>query len=137
MKKKTKKIWVDQGNDVEQDNVVAEIFIRTLKNKIYKDKAGLSKNVYFDVLDDVVDKYNNTYHQTIKMKAIDVKFGFHTEYNVCSNDKDPKFKIGDRVRISKYTNIFSKRHASNWSGEVFVIKKIKNVLPWTNCWNFV
>ena len=64
--------------------------------------TALSKDVYFDVLDYIVDEYNNTYHRTIKMKPIDVKPDSHAEYNVDFNEKDPKFKIGDHVRISKY-----------------------------------
>ena len=112
-------------------SVVAERFIRTLKNKIYKHMTAISKNVYFDVLDDIVDEYNNTYHRTIKMKLIDVREDSFAEYNEESNEKDPKFKIGDHVRISKYKNIFSERHTPNWSVEIFVVKKIKNTAPWT------
>ena len=63
--------------------------------------TAISKNVYFDVLDDIVDKYNNTYHRTIKMKPI-VKSDSFAEYNKKSNEKDPKFKVGDHVRISKF-----------------------------------
>ena len=105
----------------EGKSVVAERFIRTLKNKIYKHMTALSKNVYFDVLDDIVDKYNNTYHRTIKMKSIDVKSNSFAEYNEESNEKGPKFKVGDYVRISKYKNIFAKGYTSNWSEEVFVV----------------
>ena len=75
--------------------VVAERFIRTLKNKIFKHMTAVSKNVYFDVLDDIVNKYNNTVHRTIKMKPIDS----YAEYNEDSNEKEPKFKVGDHVRI--------------------------------------
>ena len=64
------------------------------------------------------------------MKSIDVKSGSYAEYNVDSNAKDPKFKIGDHVRVSKYRNIFAKGYAPNWSEEVFVISKIKNTVPW-------
>ena len=80
-------------------SVVAERFIRTMKNKFYKDMTAVSKDVYFDVLDDIVDKYNNTYHRTIKMKPIDVKFDSYGEYNVDSNDKVTKFKIDTHIRI--------------------------------------
>ena len=80
-------------------SVVAERFIRTLKNKIYKYMTAISKNVYFDILDDIVDEYNNTYHKTIKMKPIDVEDNSFAEYNEESNEKDPKFKVGDHVRI--------------------------------------
>ena len=82
-------------------SVVAERFIRTLKSKIYKHMTAVSKNVYFDVLDDIVDKYNNIYHRTIKMKPIDVQSDSYAEYNVDSNEKDPKFQVGDHVKISK------------------------------------
>ena len=91
----------------------------------------MSKNVYFDVVDDIVDKYNNTYHNTIKMRPIDVKANSYAEYNVDSNDKDPKFKIGDHVRILKYKNIVAKGCTPNWLEEVFVISKIKIAVPWT------
>ena len=83
----------------EGKSVVAERFIRTLKNKIFKHMAAVSKNVYFDVLDDIVKKYNNTVHRTIKMKPIDVAFNAYAEYNEDCNEKDPKFKVGDHVRI--------------------------------------
>ena len=85
----------------EGKSVVAERFIRTLKNEIYKHMTAISKNVYYDVLDDIVAEYNNTYHKTIKMKPIDVKNDSFAEYNEDSNEKDPKFKVVDHVRISK------------------------------------
>ena len=113
--RKPNKIWVDQGsefynnvfkkflkdNDIsmystynEGKSVVAERFVRTLKNKIYRHMTTISKNVYFDVLDDIDNKYNNTYHKTIK-------------------------------------NAFAKGYTPNWSEEIFVVKKIKNTMPWT------
>ena len=92
----------------EGKSIVAERFIRTLKNKIYKDMTAVSKNVYFDVLEDIVDKYNNTYRRTNKMKPIDVKNNSFAKYNEESNEKDPRFKIGDHVRISKYKIVFAK-----------------------------
>ena len=70
--------------------------------------TAFSKNVYFDVLDDIVNKYNNTVHRTIKMKPIDVTSNSSAEYNEDSNEKDPTFKVGDHVRISQYKNIFAK-----------------------------
>ena len=93
--------------------------------------TAISKNVYFDVLDDIVDKYNNTVHRTIKMKPIDVMGDPYAEYNEDFDKKDPKFKVGDHVRISKYENIFAKGYTPNWSEEIFVISKIKNTVPWT------
>ena len=106
-------------------------FIRTLKNKTFKHMTAISKNVYFDVLDDIVNKYSNTVHRTIKMKPIDVTDDSYAEYNENFNKKDPKFKVGDNVRISKYKNIFAKGYTPNWSEEVFVVSKIKNTVPWT------
>ena len=91
--------------------------------------AAYSKNVYFDVLDDIVDKYNNTVHRTIKMEPIDITDSSYAEYNENSNKKDPKFNVGDHVRISEYENIFAKGYTPNWSEEVFVISKIKNTVP--------
>ena len=115
----------------EGKSVVAERFIRTLKNKVYKYMTSISKNVYIDKLDNIVDKYNNTYHTTIKMKPIDVKDNTYLNVDKEINNKDPKFKVGDRLRISKYKNIFAKGYMPNWSEEVFIIKKVKNTIPWT------
>ena len=95
--------------------------------------TAISKNICFDVLDDIVDKYNNTVHRTIKMKPIEVTDDYYAEYNEDpSNKKNPKFKVGDNVRISKYKNIFAKGYTPNCSEEVFVINKIKNAVPWTS-----
>ena len=154
--RKPNKIWVDQesefynnhfkkwlkDNDIvmystynEGKSVVAERFIKTLKNKIYKDMTTISKNLYFDVLDDIVKKYNNTYHSTIKMKPINVKDNNFTEYIEESNKKSPKFKIGYHVRISKYKNILAKGYTPNWSEEIFIVNSVKNTLPWTYKFN--
>ena len=111
--------------------VVAERLIRTLKTKIYKYMTSVSKIVYIDKLDEIINEYNNTYHRTIKMKPIDVKDNTHFDFKKEVNDKGPKFKVGDHVRISKYKNIFAKGYTPNWSEEVFVIKKVKNTVPWT------
>ena len=111
--------------------IVAERFIRMLKSKIFQHMTAVSKNVYFDVLDDFANKYNNTVHRTIKMKPIDVTSDSYAEYNEDFNKKDPKFKVGDHVRISKYKNIFAKGYTPNWSEEVFVVSKIKNTVSWT------
>ena len=148
---KPSKTWVDKGsefynnsfqkwlkdNDIEMyptnnegKSVVAERFIRTLKTKIYKYMTAISKNVYIDKLDDIVNEYNNTYHRTIKMKPVDVKNNTYIDSNKEVNDKDPKFKVGDHVRISKYKNIFAKGYTPNWSEEVFMIKEVKNTVPW-------
>ena len=115
----------------EGKSVVAERFIRTLKNKMFKHMTAVSKNVYFVVLDDIVNKYNNTVQRTIKEKPIDVISDSYAEYNQDSNEKDPKYKVGDDVKISKYKNIFAKGYTQNWSEKVFVVSKIKDTIPWT------
>ena len=128
--RKLNKIWIDKGsefynasfkkwlrdNDIvmysthnEGKSVVAERFIRTLKSKIYKYMT----------------------YTAIKMKPIDVKDNTYINTSKEINNKDPKFKVGDHVRISKYKNIFAKGYIPNWSEEVFIIKKIKNAIPWT------
>ena len=123
--------------------MVAERFIRTLKIKIYKYMTSISKNMYIDELDDIVNEYNNTYHKTIKVKPVEVKDNTYIDFKKEVNDKDPKFKVGDHVRISKYKNIFAKGYTPNWSEEVFVITKVKNTVPWTyiindlNGWNTI
>ena len=159
--RKPNKIWVDQGgefynnvfkkwlpdNDIimysiynEGKSVVAERFIRTLKNKVCKQMTTTGKNVYYDVLDDVVNKYNNTKHSTIKMKPIDVGDINKRVYVDEHNEKDTKkssssersrFKVGDRVRISKFKNIFAKGYTPNSSKEIFIVDKINDAVPYT------
>ena len=87
--------------------------------------------MYIDKLDDVVNEYNNTYHRTTKMKPTDVKDNTYINIGKEVNDKDPKFKVGDHVRISTYRNIFAKGYTPNWYEEIFVIKKLKYTVPWT------
>ena len=149
-KRKPNKIQADQGSEFynsqfkevlkenhmekystynEGKSAVAEKFIKTLKNKIYKHMTAVLKD--FDVLDVIVDEYDNTFHKTIKINTIDIKLDSYSVYNVESNEKDPKFKAGDHVRISKYKNIFAKVYTPNWYEEVFAISKIKNTVPWT------
>ena len=149
--RKPNKIWVDQGgefynnvfekwlsdNDInmystynEDKSVVAERFIRTLKNKLYKHMTATGKNVYYDVLDAVVNKYNNTKHSTIKMKPIDVQNNKRV-YIDEHNEKDSRFKVGDRVRISRYKNIFAKGYTPYWSKEIFIVDKINDTVPYT------
>ena len=151
-KRKPNKIWVDKVSEFynnsfkkwlkdnyivmystnnEAKSVVAERFIRTLKNKIYKYMTAISKNVYIDELDDIVKEYNNTYHTSIKMKPVDVRDNTYNDFKKEINNRDPKFKVGDHVRISNYKNIFTKGYMPNWSEEIFIIKKIKNTVPWT------
>ena len=87
--------------------------------------------MYIDKLDDIVREYNNTYHRSIKMKPIDVKDNTYINIGKEVNDNDPKFKVGDHIRISKYKIFFAKGYRANWSEEVFVISQIKNTVPWT------
>ena len=99
--------------------------------------TSISKNVYIDQLYDMVNEYNSTYHTTIKMKPIDVKDNTYTNTDKKVNDKEPKFKVGDHVRISKYKNIFAKGYTQNWSEKVFVIKEVKNTVSWTYVINYL
>ena len=91
--------------------------------------ASVLKSVYIDQLNDIVGEDNNTYDRTIKMKPVDVKDNTYINFTKEFNDKNPKFKIGDHVRIFKYKNIFAKGYTPNWYEEVFVISKIKNTVP--------
>ena len=93
--------------------------------------TAIAKNLYIDDLDDIVKKYNNTVHSSIKMKPKDASDDSFIEYSEETNEKDPKFKVGNNVRISKYKNIFAKSYTPNWSEEVFVVNKVQNTVPWT------
>ena len=116
----------------EGKSVIVERFIRTLKSKIYKYMTSFSKEVYIDKLDDTVNKYNNTYHSTIKMKPVDEKSTSYIDSSGEINDKDPKFKIGDIVRISKHNiKIFLQKVTLQISLKVFVIKQVKLTVLWT------
>ena len=106
-------------------------FVVAERSKIYKYMTSISKNVYINKLDDIGNSYNNTYHGTIKMKPVDVKDNEYINTSNEINDKDPKLKVGDHVRISKYKNIFAKGYTPNWSENVFIIKKVKNTVQWT------
>ena len=98
--------------------VIVERFITTLKNKIYKYMTSVSKNMYIDKLDDIVNKYNTTYQSAIKIKPADAKSNSYVDTNKEINNKDPKFKIGDIVRTSKYRNVFAKDYFPNWYDKV-------------------
>ena len=91
----------------EGESVVTKRFIRTLKHKIYKYITSITKSVYINKLGDIVNKYNNTYHRTIKMKLVDVTPSMYIDFDKENNKEFPKFKVGDNVRISKYKNIFA------------------------------
>ena len=92
--------------------------------------AATGKNINYDVLDDVVNKYDNTKHNTIKMKPMDVKNNKRV-YIDEHNEKGSKFKVGDRVRISRYKNIFAKGYAPNWSNKIFLVNKINDTVQYT------
>ena len=151
-KRKSNKIWIDKESEFynrsinswseksdtemysthnEGKSVVAERFIRTLKNKIHRHMTAVSKNVYIDKLNDIVNEYKNKYHRTIKMKPVDVKDNTSINFGKEITDKGPKFKVGDCVRVSKYKNIFAKEYTPNWSEVVFVTKNVKNTVLWT------
>ena len=114
----------------EGKSVVAERFIRTLKDKLYKHMTATGKNVYYNVLDDIVNEYNNTKHSTIKMKPKDDK-NDNRVYIDEHNKKSAIYNVGDRVRISKFKNIFAKGYTPNWSREIFAINKINDTVPYT------
>ena len=163
--RKPNRIWVDQVgefynnlfkmflkiNSIEMYWTYNEgtSVIRPLKNKIFKHMTAAWEDVYFDVLDDIVNKYNDTVHRTIEMKPIDVTSDSYAVYNEDSNVTNPKFKVGDHVRISKYKNVFAKRYTQNWSEEDFDVSKIKDSVPWAyvisdlngekkkKCWKFL
>ena len=149
--RKPNKIWVDQGSEFynrvfkkwlsdnvimystfnEGKSVVAERFIRTLINKLYKHMTATGKNVYYDVLNDVFNEFNNTKHNIIKMKPKDVKNDNKRVYIDEHNEKSARYNVGDRVRISKVKNIFAKGYTPNWSREIFIVNKINDTVPYT------
>ena len=144
--RKPNKVWIDKGsefynssfkkwlkdNDIEMYSihnegkyVVAERFITILKNKIHKYMTAVSKNVYINKLVDLINEYNNTYHRTIKVRPIEVKDNAYIDSVKEVSDKDPKFKVGDHVRISKYKNIFPKGYTPIGLKKFFWLKKLK------------
>ena len=145
--RKPNKIWVDKDSEFynrstkswveknaievylihsEGKSVVAGRFIKTLKNKIYKYKTSITKIVYIDKFDNIVNKY----HRAIKIKPVNVKLSIYIDFNKENNKEGSRFKVDDNVKISKYKSIFAKGYIPNWF-EVFVIKKVKNTVPWT------
>ena len=112
-------------------SVAAERFIRTLKTNIYKYMTSISKTVYIDKLNNIVDEYNNACHRAIKMKPVDVEDNTYIDFKKEVNDKDPKFTVGDHIRTSKYKNVFATGYTPNWFEEVFNVSKIKNTVLMT------
>ena len=108
-----------QNNDIElysthneEKSIIAERFIRILNNKVYKYMTSVSKDVYIDKLDDIANKYD-TYHSTIQINLVDVNSSTYIDSSKENKEKDPKFKFGDVIRISKYKNIFAKAYSPN------------------------
>ena len=153
-----KKIWTDKGSEyknkifkefLKQNNIelyhteneekscIAERFIRTLKEKISKYFTAYNTTKYYDVIDQIVNEYNNTYHNTIKMTPIEGSKEEHEvdiyervfQDDLCK--KRNKFKEGDRVKITKYKGHFEKGYTTKWTTEIFVIDKILNTNPYT------
>ena len=129
--KRSMKLWIEK-NDIERYSthnegkfLFAERFIKLLKNKIYKYMTSISQNMFIDNLDDIVNNYNSTYCRTIKMKPVDVKPNTYIDSSKEINDKDPKFKIGDIVKIC-----FCKRLCSKFVWRSFCYKKVRNFVPW-------
>ena len=112
----------------EGKSVIAEKFIETLKSKIYKKMTANDSKSYLPYLNKLVDQYNNTYH-SIKKKPINADYSALTE-SIESNPKAPKFKVNDRVRITKYKNVFSKGYIENWLREIFIVDSILKTNPW-------
>ena len=106
---------------IEGESVVAERFIKTYKNKIYKHMTEVLKNLYISKVDEIDGKYNNTYHRTNQVKPANFVSDMYIEYAVERNGKDLEFKVGDHVRISKYKDIFAKGFTPSWSEKVFMI----------------
>ena len=115
----------------ESKSVLAERIIRTLRNTLYKHMTATGKNVYYHVLYDIVNEYNNTRHNTINMKPKDVKNDNKRVYINEHNKKSARDNVGDRVRISIFKNIFAKGYTPNCSREIFIINKINDTVPYT------
>ena len=114
----------------EDNSIIAERFIKTLKTKIYKKMTANDSKSYLLYLDKIVDKYNNTYLHSINKKLINADYSALTK-SIDTNTKAPKFKVNDRVRITKYKNIVSKRYTENRSKEIFIIDSVLKTNPWT------
>lgn len=84
--------------------------------------------MHINKLDNIVNKWSNAYHITIKMKSINTEASTNTDFDIANNDEDPRFKAGDRLRISKYKNMFWQGYTPNWSDNFFIIKKSKNAV---------
>ena len=121
--------------DNEGKSDITERFYRTWKNKIYKYMISIFKNMCIDKLDDIINKYNNTYHNAIKIKPVDVKTNTYIDSSKEINDKDHKFKISDIVRISNIKIFLQKAKLQIVLKRFLWLKKVKNNVPWTYIMN--
>ena len=128
--------WSDD-NDIsmqlthsEGKSVAAERFVITVKGAIYKKMRANNSKFYLGFLNKLVDEYNNFYRHSIDKKPINADYSAFTE-EIESSHKAAKFKVGDRVSITKFKNIFSKRYTENWSKEIPVINSLLKTNPWT------
>ena len=110
-------------NNSEIKSSIVERFNRTFKNMMYKKFTENNNTIFYNILDELVNNYNNKYHSTIKMSPIQgsKKLMKKNTYNFGITKKPGKFKIGDRARISLEKNIFEKDYETNWTQEIFVI----------------
>ena len=123
----------------EEKSSVVERWNRTIKTKMWKRFTEQNSTQYLKMLPDIINKYNNNYHSSIKMSPIETskkKNESIVYYNFYSNLKatktKPKFKGGDRVRISKYKRkTFDKGYTPNWTEEIFIISEVLNSNPYT------
>ena len=146
--RKSNKIWVQKGSELyhrsmkswleknaigiystdnEGKSLVAERFIRTLKNKIYKHMTSISENIYIDKLDDMVNKYNNAYPSTIRMKLFDVKSNTYIDSSKKIMMKILNLKLMILLEHQNIKNIFAKDYVPNWSKEILSLKKLKTL----------
>ena len=120
-------------------SVVCQRFIRTLQKKLYKCMISISKKLYINKFDEIVNKYNNAYHKTVKMKLIDVKSSKYNDLNKKNNKEDPIFEVGDHVRISKYKIFFQKVAFQIGLKNLLRLKKLEMLcrghMLLRNCWD--
>ena len=157
--RKPKYIWSDKGsefynkqvkelikeNDIElystendEKSCVVERWIGTMKQNMFKYFTAYDTTKYYDILDEIVKDYNNTEHSSIKMTPVDAS-KLENELTVFENlypegekkSKKPKFKVDDRVRITKKKKKFEKGYTTRWTKEIFVIEKVLNTNPVT------
>ena len=119
-----------QDNDTEMNSkhnegksVIVKRFDKILKNKIYKCITAVSKNVYIDKLDYIINRYNNTYHSTTNIKHSDVNPNRYIDFNVEKNERDSNLELGDHAVISKYKNNFAKVYIPNWSRKELYVNR--------------